>query len=71
MLPFFIQNHVCGRRWWWLYIDEDAFMQAISSLKIDLTDDETYLLANVLFPHAASKINYKDFLDSTFNTTAA
>ena len=52
-------------------LDEDTFMDALLSVNGDLTDDETYLLADSFFPQSSSKIDYQEFLDSAFKVAAA
>ena len=54
-----------------LIIDEDDFMDALLSINDDLTDDETYAVADAYFPTSSCTVDYKAFMDSAFKVTTS
>jgi Ca2+-binding EF-hand superfamily protein len=49
-------------------LSEEEFMDAILSLEPNLSDDDTYLIADVYFPKNDSTIDYSKLLESAFRT---
>ena len=48
------------------FLEEDSFMEVLTTINPDLNDSETFALAQKFFPKATSTINYQDFLDQAF-----
>ncbi|TMW63152.1 hypothetical protein Poli38472_002093 [Pythium oligandrum] len=53
-------------------LDEDAFMAAVLAIEPSLSDNDTYLIADVYFPannhHHNARVDYMTLLDSAFGT---